>query len=276
MDRDEPLFGGRNRLDRRQAGQEALLLQSLDDGSQTLWSLQVAKARFVPEVDVAEEKPRRRARRGGWRRAQRCPRRCLPGRRFALVRPSGRRVRRRAFGLAGNRRPRGGNRLVERTVDRQQGVETGDGEHLRDARLQSAERDRPLSRANLLGDQQDALHAGAADVVEVAEVEDQVPGAVLETPPAVLLEVGGGAAVQVADRPDHQHPVASLAGAIKIRVLVHEKTFLVRYPFTGQSKVTGTLRVPSAEAETGIPDGTRSVPGTFQTVNGYLAGHPAG
>jgi len=38
---------------------------------------------------------------------------------------------------------------------------------------------------------------------------------------------------------------------------------------TGQSNVAGTRRVPSAEAETGRADGTRRVPATFQTVNGY-------
>jgi len=37
----------------------------------------------------------------------------------------------------------------------------------------------------------------------------------------------------------------------------------------GQSKVAGTRRVPSAEAETGAADGTRRVPAAFQTVNGY-------
>jgi hypothetical protein len=37
-------------------------------------------------------------------------------------------------------------------------------------------------------------------------------------------------------------------------------------------KVAGTLRVPSAEAEQGMADGTRSVPATLaRPVNGYFA-----
>ncbi|MGA2618974.1 MAG: PocR ligand-binding domain-containing protein [Thermoguttaceae bacterium] len=36
-----------------------------------------------------------------------------------------------------------------------------------------------------------------------------------------------------------------------------------------RANVAGTLRVPSAEAEQGMADGTRSVPATFHAVNGY-------
>jgi hypothetical protein len=40
----------------------------------------------------------------------------------------------------------------------------------------------------------------------------------------------------------------------------------------GRAKVAGTLRVPSAEAEEGMADGTRSVLATFHAVNGYWQG----
>jgi dTDP-4-dehydrorhamnose reductase len=53
--------------------------------------------------------------------------------------------------------------------------------------------------------------------------------------------------------------------------LVHLSIDLV---FSGQSKVAGTRRVPSAEAETGTADGTRRVPAAFQTVNGYVEDDP--
>jgi len=62
---------------------------------------------------------------------------------------------------------------------------------------------------------------------------------------------------------------ARAATADSLLVFVTTLSMLL-FVLSGQSKVAGTRRVPSAEAETGTADGTRRVPATFQTVNGYV------
>jgi len=72
--------------------------------------------------------------------------------------------------------------------------------------------------------------------------------------------------IQWMEDPDAYWMSSGVSPAAGLRVAANQAA---AYPFTGRSEVAGTRRVPSAEAETDTADGTRRVPATLQTVNGY-------